>query len=52
MAQGEAVAPLDDTLTTLWMQLPDGSRRFRVLLWNGADFDVVIDDLLPAPPTQ
>lgn len=41
--------PLDDTLTTMWVRLPDGSRRFRAFLWNGTGSDAVVDDVLPAP---
>lgn len=39
---------LDDTLTVMPMQLPDGSRRFQVFLWNGTDHVPVIDDVIAA----
>ena len=39
----------DRTLGWMWIVQPDGSRHFRVGLWNGSDIDTVIDDAIAAP---
>jgi hypothetical protein len=40
----------DDTLRYSRRVMRDGSRRLTVRLWNGRDFDTVIDDQVAAPP--
>jgi hypothetical protein len=43
-------ASVDGTLRWHWAVQPDGARRTVVLLWNGSDWDWVIDDEVAAPP--
>ena len=40
----------DGTLAYQWSVDQDGSRTFRALLFNGKDYDVVLDQNVPAPP--
>ena len=39
----------DGSLRWEWVVLPDGSRTFQTLLWNGKAYQTVIDDRIPAP---
>ena len=40
----------DGTHNWGWTVMPDGSRRFFALLWDGRDHKVVVDDQVAAPP--
>lgn len=40
----------DGTLAWQWAVQPDGSRIFRAYLFDGSDFDLVIDDKVAATP--
>ena len=42
----------DKTLGWDWKVEKDGSRHFRVFLWNGVRYRPVMDDQIPAPPKQ
>lgn len=46
-----AVPPADESLLWNAEVAPDGSRHVMVRVWNGAGYDVVIDDRVAAPGT-